>query len=303
MVVRVPHTRRNICAPALLLALAIAVGACSSEKPELADQPAALANDVINTTSASTAAPPPTSSTAPPPTSAPDEPIVTTTSVEVAAEDELVRRPETNPGTNEGNHWLGRNQMSDDLVELVWSPVEGSAVTYRIYRTKITAALDREALELTPELLIFEGSEPDVSIFVDTQVESGTFYTYILSVEADGVLLDRRWANALTVTDTDPPTPITDLSGELINGEVVLRWEPSSDNVEFAAYAVSTVDAEGKLTYLGGGADQALSSFLDTRPDAAAAGSGEPGTITYAVQAVDFHDNRTEPALITIVLK
>jgi hypothetical protein len=73
---------------------------------------------------------------------------------------------------------------------------------------------------------------------------------------------------------------------------VLLTWNPSSDNVEFASYSVSLVGDDDELTYLGGGADLNQTAFLDDRP--------APGTSTYAVEAVDFHNNRTVPVLITV---
>ena len=73
---------------------------------------------------------------------------------------------------------------------------------------------------------------------------------------------------------------------------MLLEWEPSSDNVEFAAYSVSLVADDLSLQYIGGGADESQSSFLDNTPIS--------GTNTYLVQAFDFHDNPSEPAQITV---
>lgn len=119
----------------------------------------------------------------------------------------------------------------------------------------------------------------------------GTFYTYVLEVQMLEGVLSRRWTQGLAIDDTTPPTPITNLRSEMTAEGLLLSWDPSSDNVEFAAYSVSIVDGE-QLRYIGGGADVEQSSFLDTRPPA--------GTVTYSVQAVDFHDNRTEPATIEV---
>lgn len=226
--------------------------------------------------------------TAPPATDA----LVPTSLLEVDADDELVRRPEENPGIDGGNHWVGRNTMTDSFIEVVWSEVEGTDVTYRLYRTEITADLERSTLELVDDLVVYSGPV-GITSFVDASVETGTFYTYLLSVEVDGTLLERRWANALSVTDTEPPSPISNIGAEVIDGEVILRWDPSTDNVEFASYSVSLV-VDGELRYLGGGADPSQSSFVDTRP--------EPGVSTYSVQAVDFHNNRTEEVRIDVTV-
>ncbi len=282
---------------ALVLVLALA-GCSSSDDPRDAlDTDTAQAS--VSTSAPTTTIPPAPETTrstvpaepeatVPPATDA----LVPTSLVEVTADDELVRRPEENAGTDEGNHWIGRNVMTDSSVEVVWSEVDGTSVIYRVYRAPITADLDRENIALTNDLLVYEGPS-GVTTFVDGTVETGTFYSYLLAVDVDGTTLPRRWANALAVTDTEPPSPITNLESEIVDGEVVLRWDPSTDNVEFASYSVSLV-VDGELRYLGGGGDQAQASFVDTRP--------EPGTNTYSVQAVDFHNNRTEEARIEVTV-
>lgn len=270
--------------------------ACSSSENPQAGPDEAATQVATGATESTTSAPAPattampsqSSQTTPPATNA----IVPTSLFAVAADDDLVLRPEENEGTSEASHWIGRNLMTDTSVELVWSEVEGADVTYRVYRTEITADLDRDSIELTENLLVYS-SQGGTTSFIDEAVETGTFYTYLLSVEVDGTLLGRRWANALAITDTQAPSPISNLAAEVIDGDVVLRWDPSTDNIEFASYSVSLV-IDGELRYLGGGADPAQSSFVDTRP--------EPGTNIYSIQAVDFHNNRTEEARVTLTV-
>lgn len=84
---------------------------------------------------------------------------------------------------------------------------------------------------------------------------------------------------------------ITGLHAEVTADGVLLSWNRSSDNVEFAAYSVSIVE-EDRLKYIGGGADIEQTSFLDNLP--------QSGLVTYAVVAVDFHNNRTDAATISV---
>ena len=290
----VPPTARFIVLLLISIVLTgMLLAACSSSSDPRPD--ATTQSAPTSQAPTTTARPEPTTTTVPeavevnPPT---DEAVVPTSVLEVAADDDLVRRPEENNGTDDGGHWIGRNTMTDTSVEVVWSAIEGTDVVYRIFRTEITADLDRENLTLTDDLLVYEG-QPEATTFVDATVETGTFYSYILEAQTDGTVLSRRWANALAVTDTEPPSPITNLSAEVVDGEVVLRWDPSTDNLEFAAYSVSLV-VDDVAQYLGGGADPSQASFVDNRP--------EPGTNIYSVQAVDFHDNRTEEVFIEVVV-
>ena len=195
-------------------------------------------------------------------------------------------RADDNPGTTAGDHWIGRNTMTADAIELVWSEV-ADADAYRIHRFE-QGGPGPDAVALDDASLIFDGVATD---FTDEQVEEGVFYTYVLDVRTPDGSLPRRWTEGLAMDDTTPPTPITNLRAEINADGVLLSWSPSTDDVEFAAYSVSIVE-DDQLRYIGGGADIGQSSFLDTRPGA--------GTVTYAVQAADFHDNRTEAALIEV---
>ncbi len=279
------------------LAVALVLTACSSsDDPRSSAEPAATDTNAATLAPATTteATTPIETTTTMPAADAPPrtDAVVPTSQLDVDADDELVLRPEENTGIDERNHWIGRNTMTDTSVEVVWSEVEGADVNYRVYRTEITADLNRETIVLDDNLLVYEGPAGTTS-FVDGSVTTGTFYSYLLAVDVDGQTLSRRWANALAVTDVEPPTPITNLTSEVIDGEVILRWDPSTDNVEFASYSVSLV-VDGELRYLGGGADPSQSSFVDTRP--------EPGVNVYSIQGVDFHDNRTEAVVVEVTV-
>ncbi len=268
---------------AAVIAMSLAVAGCSQDPPSVTPPPT-----TATPTTTSTTVPPTTTTVAPTTTEGPGTAVVTTVAIEIDDADAPVVRPEENEGPDQGQHWIGRNTMTDDQIEVVWSAVEGASA-YRVFRTEITSNLDRENIELTDDLLVYDGLD---QTFTDTDVVTGTFYSYLLLVEVDGTQLGRRWANALAVTDTEPPAPITGLGAEVTADGILLRWDQSPDNVEFASYSVSLV-VDGELRYLGGGADLSQTSFLDDRP--------EPGTNTYAVQAVDFHNNRTEVATIEVV--
>ncbi len=180
--------------------------------------------------------------------------------------------------------------MTENEISVVWSEVEGNRVLYRLYRVATTPDLIREEVELSDDLLVYQGTATE---YGDTSVTAGTRYTYFLVAEVDGNTLPRRWTEALAVTDTEPPQPVRDLTAEVTDAGVLLRWSPSSDNVAFGEYAVSIVEGN-ELIYIGGTSDPNLTTFLDDGPPS--------GPITYAVQAVDFHGNRTDPAVIEVTV-
>jgi hypothetical protein len=133
-----------------------------------------------------------------------ERPVATTDSDPDSASTALAVRPDDNPGTIDGDNWLGRGAMTDTSVELIWSEANGLAPNYRIYRTLNDGTLDPEAVALTADLLVYEG--PAIG-FTDTDVEPERFYTYLLEVDVNGQTLTRRWTTALTITDTEPPRP------------------------------------------------------------------------------------------------
>ncbi len=186
------------------------------------------------------------------------------------------------PQVDLGEFNIGHGRMSEELVELSWTSVEGDEVTHRVHRVP-TIGTDPATVDLTTAPLVYSG--PDTS-FTDLDAPAGEFWTYVLEIDADGATADRRaWTSVLTVTDETPPAPITGLTATVGDDGVLLRWDPSDDDVEFGAYAVLLVADDGTATYLGGGASVGETSFLDDRPPT--------GSATYRVQAVDYHDNRS----------
>lgn len=192
--------------------------------------------------------------------------------------------------SSETSHWVGHGSMTEDAIEVAWSEVEGSDVVYQIFRFD-SIGLDREAVELVNP--IHEGV--GTLSWIDDSVDPGQFYTYIMRVIADDEVLVRRWTNTLAVTDETPPTDITGLTATVSDGEVLLEWDASSDDVEFGSYGVFRTDLAEEAQYVGGGGDLAVTSFIDDDLPA----SGEIG---YEVVAYDFHGNRSTPVSITVSL-
>ena len=194
-------------------------------------------------------------------------------------------RADENPPVAGDKHWIGRGTMTSSSIELVWSPVI-DATGYRVYRLDDIIGFDPDSVPLDDAVLVFDGN---ASVAVDSNVAEGTFYTYVLEVQMSDGPLPRRWTQTLAMDDTTPPSPITNLDITAGPDGVLLTWDESSDDIEFASYSVSVLEGD-QLRYIGGGGDPEVTSFLDTRPPA--------GIVTYSVQAVDFHDNRTEPVEI-----
>jgi len=200
-----------------------------------------------------------------------------------------------NEGVDVGGFNIGHGEMNEEFVELNWTEPNAASpqnpATFRIYRIE-TIGNDPMTVQLGEAEAMYAGRDLSTT---DTSVEPDTFYTYILEVEvAEGVIDQRAWTDTLTTTDTTPPSTITGLTAEVDGNDVVLRWNPSTDDVEFASYAVSLQTGDG-LQYLGGGADPGQTNFVDNQPVTASS--------TYVVQAVDFHNNRSEPVSITVERK
>lgn len=266
-----------------LLVIALTVAACSGDGNEDSAAPNGAATESASDqdTSGDDSDVLATSETTATSTGA-DEPVVTV--------DEPAVRVPTNEGQIEASNWLARTFMDSGSVELVWSPVDG-AKTYRLYRIP-TAEADYDAIstgDFGAAEEIYDGSEYG---YIDRDVETGTFLTYLVVAELDEGNTEARWTEALTLDDVTPPTAVGNLTAELTDEGVLLTWDPSSDDVEFAAYNVTLVDDNGTGQYLGGGADIGQTSFLDNDP--------ADGLNRYVVTAVDFHDNISAPAQVEI---
>jgi len=200
-------------------------------------------------------------------------------------------RPAENTGApSQYGHWIGRNLMTSSSVELVWSEIKSNSANYRVHRFERTNGLNPDTAIFSDLSKVYAGK---ATTWTDSHVKPNQFYTYVLDVNVDGKALPRRWTEALTVDDNEAPAAITGLRAEITADGVLLSWNRSADNVEFAAYSISIVE-DSHLKYIGGGADLEQTSFLDNRP--------QPGLITYAVVAVDFHNNRTEAAMVSVTV-
>ncbi len=305
----------------IVAAILAALTACSSSE-DRPQQPDASVTTLDTSTEAAETPTSESTSTTEPPTSS----------------DDIVVRPLPASGATGDNSWIGTAVMTDDEIQLVWDLADAVStaagnVSHRIYRVPTDQLAENgwaspEEAELTGDDLLYE--IPDgVTTFTDSTVETGRFYTYFLvgltglansatdptevdpaDVDAADVdpanvgVVTRRWTTALAVTDTEPPTAITGLTAEVTDDGVLLSWRPSTDEVEFAAYSVSIVSADGQTVYLGGGADATLTTFLDNQfGDVNGSGPASSGsTIEYVVEAVDYHNNRSEPGRISVTL-
>ena len=192
--------------------------------------------------------------------------------------------------TIDAANWVARTAMGSTFVELIWSPVEG-ADSYMLYRLP-TAEADYDAIATG----IIDGAEevyegPDFGI-IDDDVPAGEFLTYVLVAEVGDETTEPVWTEALTIDDVEPPAPLTGLTATETADGLLLEWEPSPDNVEFAAYNVTILQDDGQLRFVGGGADVGQVSFLDDEDFS--------GTRTYVVAAVDFHNNVSEPGQVEV---
>ena len=194
----------------------------------------------------------------------------------------------------DATNWVARTYNDSQQVEIVWSPVEG-ADEYKLYRL-LTREADYDAItagDLDGAEEVFSTDE-DLG-FIDRDVPEGEFLSYVLVAEVDGQLTEPRWTEALTVDDITPPAPLTGLTATETADGVLLEWQPSPDDVEFASYSVSILEENDQLRYIGGGADVGQVSFLDNEEFS--------GTRTYYVVAVDFHNNISEPGQIEVTVE
>lgn len=217
-----------------------------------------------------------------------------------ATEDPIPVRPVPTQVSDETSHWVGVNAMSASAIDITWSEVEGDDVVYQLFRFETEVFRSGSASKDDVELDTPHAEVIGALRLVDDDVEPGTFYTYILRVIADDEVLERRWTDVLAVDDTTPPTAIVGVEFEVTAEGVLMEWSPSSDDVEFGSYGVFRTDGEGDARYIGGGGDIGQTSFLDDT----VFGDGAPadGIARYEIVAFDFHNNRSDPAVIEVTL-
>lgn len=273
----------------LLAAAVVVLGACSGSDDDGAPADTSVASTATATSAESDAAA----------EVAADEPAPGGDAEDDAVEDEgappaepAVRLP-VDPDGGGATNWVGRTFMDDTRVELTWSEV-AEADAYQLYRLP-TADADYAAISdgvLEGATLIYDGTATSVT---DDDVPVDIFLTYVLVADVGGVVTEPRWTEALTTPDTTPPSGIDDLEATVTDDGVLLTWSASTDDVEFAAYAVTFEAEDGSLQYIGGGAEENQTSFLDTDP--------RPGVNRYEVTAFDFHENGSRPAQVEIVVE
>ena len=267
---------------AMILAVMLVASACTNGS-DAGD--GSKINSAVNGQSASAAS---TSTTAA--TVAPES--TTTLASSSSSDTPPPGRPNLVLGDN-GNDgvWLGHGVMSEESIELVWDGPEGAS-DFEIYRIERQGGDNPEKLDMNDAVLIYQGPETGL---LDTGVETGNRYWYVLQVDlADGTT-SGRWTEADAVSDDEPPSPVTGLTATKTGLEVTLKWDQTTDNYLFGRYAIRrSVDGEQSV-YYGTGFTLEQTSFVDDQLP-------RSGTVTYQVIATDFHDNRAEPAVVSIEL-
>lgn len=123
--------------------------------------------------------------------------------------------------------------------------------------------------------------------FVDSTVEAGERYVYIILGMTEAGSTEAVWRVALATDDTSPPTFAGELFSELSDNGVLLRWPEADDNTEVVRYEVSRADDGGAPALLARGRS-ASNELIDVDlPDG--------GTVLYSITAVDLHGNTSDP--------
>ena len=188
--------------------------------------------------------------------------------------------------------WISRRFMTATEIELSWSAQEG-ADAYEIHRIESESESPPSAEELTTTTLI-NSARDEAGVFLDDGVTPDTRYWYgIRSVDEAGAQLSIGWHRAAAVTDEEPPAPV-ELDFELTNGAVELSWNQPDENFELHAFRVlrSVGDEEPQLVVTTWNIDQ--TTFVDIDPPT--------GTVSYFVQAVDFHWNESDRTEVAVAI-
>lgn len=181
--------------------------------------------------------------------------------------------------------------MSEEAIELLWAGFEPVS-RFELHRLDRAAVPTPDSPELSADTLVYEGSE---TAFVDEAVTSGARYYYFLLPQGVDTSTPLRWTLADAVTDTEPPPPLSGLTVARSGDTVTLSWDQSSDNYEFARYAIRRSVDDGDSEYYGTGFSIDQITFVDDLLPPS-------GVLTYEVRAVDFHGNASEPATASVTL-
>lgn len=283
----------------MLAVAAVLLVGCSSTADDAssATDAAETAGETEPTTSVAPAAEPtvePTVEPTTPPTS--EEP--SSPSVAPAEPFEEVERPE--PVSDPTSAWIARRFMTAAAIELTWSAPEGAA-DYQIHRLPLASENPPDVSAMTNENRIYstsESAEPgdtgERGLVTDTDVTEGEQYWYgVRGLDADGTVLSSGWHQADAVDDEEPPAQVA-VNMTVENGVVTLTWEPPAENYELHSYRIlrRISGEEFEIVSTTWNLDQ--TSFVDDDPP--------DGVDAYAVVAMDFHYNRSEPTALPVDL-
>lgn len=230
-----------------------------------------------------------TASASQPPTTSAPATVPSTPPQSIAAATPYGEAPEPSE-PNDTSIYVTRRSMTAESIELRWSGPEGAA-DYQMHRLPRTSDTRPEVSAMTAENVIHSSAD-EQGDFLDANVIEGSTYWYgMRSLNAADEVMATGWHRADAVTDEEPPSPV-ELSLDLENGAVLLTWDRPADNYEVASYHIlRSVDGD-ELDGISAAYNPDQTSFVDPEPP--------KGTVTYAVFAMDFHWNKTEPTVLTV---
>jgi glucose/arabinose dehydrogenase/chitodextrinase len=121
----------------------------------------------------------------------------------------------------------------------------------------------------------------NVTTFTHTGLTAGTYSYTVRAVDAAGNLSDASTAATAIVPDSVKPTAPTNLTATLGSGNVVLRWNASTDNIGVTGYRV----------YQGGTQIAQVAGNVLTYTH-----TGVAGPLSYVVRAIDAAGNLSDPS-------
>lgn len=190
--------------------------------------------------------------------------------------------------------WVSRSLMTDTEVAIQWSAPDG-AVELQVHRM-LQESESRPDVEAMTDANRIHTSVEVAGTYEDPTVEAGALYWYgVRGISADGTVLSHGWHRTAAVTDVEPPVPVSNLTAEVVDGEIVVTWDQTTDNFELHAYRVlrSVDGAEFEIVVTTWNLDQ--TSFVDDQVPG-------PAQVAYQVVSMDFHWNMSEPTIIDVDL-
>lgn len=182
--------------------------------------------------------------------------------------------------------WISRLEMTSTRIEMQWGTFDGAS-EYQLHRVPRTSDTRPIPDVMTADNLLHVADNSGQ--FVDDAVEENTSYWYgVRAFSAEGTPMAIGWHRADAVDDTEPPGVVEILSAELRDGEVLVTWAEPDENYELHSYRILRGVNGGELESLAVTWNMDQRSLLDDDPP-------RTGTVTYAVDALDFHWNRSSP--------